>query len=278
MGVVAAGRVVADASVEGVVAKKKGGGGGFTSPRKQARRDVMLALRPQLRETKRQGKDVRREYDKYAGQMGGLYGLLDTQLADIGGDMGSQFTANQDRYSGGVADIMAAIGQSTAPDQGAFLNTLGSFALAGQNTLGTDAARETAYNASTRRQGGLESMVLGRNIRSDLQDALDQLRDERRDIMRDRGPMVMQRMDTLRQQQFDRQMALKELALRRAAVASANGDDAAMGAFLQDYAKNALGNSGGRGGRRRNRRRRGGGGGGGTGGTAINPNPDKRRQ
>ena len=261
--------------------KKKGGGGGgggFTSPRRQARRDVMLALRPQLRETKRQGTQVRREYDKYAGQMGGLYGLLDTQLADIGGDMGGQFDAIQDRYSGGVADIMGALGQSAAPDQAAFLNTLGSFALAGQNTLGTDMARESAYNASTRRQGGLESMVLGRNIRSDLQDALDMLRDERRDIMRDRGPMVMQRMDTLRQQAFDRSMALKELALRRAAVASANGDDAAMGRFLADYAGNALKNSGPGGPKRKGSRKRRRGGGGGGGGTAINPGPDKRRQ
>lgn len=208
------------------------GGGGI---RRDAKRDVGLAIRPELREIRNAKRGLKRDYRGYANQMGGLYGILGRELGGIGGQMSGEFDEVQGDYTQGVESIMSALGQTTAPDQAGFLNTLGSFALAGQNDLSTDASREVAWNASNQRQGGLESMVLQRNIRGDLQEGLDDLRTARRDVIHDRGPMLMQRMDQLREQQFARSMALKELALRRQALAQAGAGASGYANYVSGY-------------------------------------------
>lgn len=234
--------------------KRKGGRRGG-SVRNAATRDVGLVIRPQLRELRNQRRGAKRDYRDFNQQMKGLYGALSAEFQDIGNDLGGQFGDIQGDYSGGIADIMGGLAQTTAPDQAGFLNTLGTFALAGQNELSSDQSREAAYNASVRRQGGIEGMQVRRDASGDLRDILDDLRLARRDVMRDRGPLVLSRLDQLRQQQFDKRMALADLALRRRALDEAG----AMGTGIDFSTYPLPGAGGGRGGGGR-----GGGGGGGT--------------
>lgn len=215
---------------------KKGGGRGGRrggSVRSAATRDIGLVVRPQLRELRNQRRGAKRDYRDFNQQMKGLYGALSAEFQDIGNDLGGQFGDIQGDYSGGIADIMGGLAQTTAPDQAGFLNTLGTFALAGQNELASDQSREAAYNASVRRQGGIEGMQVRRDASGDLRDILDDIRLARRDVMRDRGPLVLSRLDQLRQQQFDKRMALADLALRRRALAEAGGmGENWQGAFI----------------------------------------------
>lgn len=203
--------------------------------RQRAVRDVGLVVRPQLRDLRRERRTARRDYRDYNAQMRNLYGELAAEFEDIGGDLGGEFADIQGDYSGGVADIMGALQQTTAPDQAGFLNTLGTFALAGQNELSSDQSREAAYNASVRRQGGIEGMQVRRNARAELQDQLNDIRFARRGIMADRGPLVMSRLDQLRAQQFDQRMALADLALRRKAANQLGGGENWQAGFISGF-------------------------------------------
>lgn len=241
--------------------------------RRRAQRDVGLVIRPQLRELGRQRRQIRGEYRDQDAKVGQLYNILDQTLASGGAAQQQALGQIGNTYQTGVQGILDALGQSAAPDQQGFLGTLGSFALAGQNQLSTDRAREANFGASTRRQGGLERMQFGRNMRDDLQEAMDDIRFARRGIMADRGSMVLSRLDQLRDTSFSQRMAQAELALRRAAVARESGNDAAMASFLRDYGANALGGPNKK--KKRRRKKKPGGSG---GGTAIAGKNDKRRQ
>lgn len=167
--------------------------------------------------------------------MKGLYGALGNELEDIGGDLGGDFGGIQSGYSQGISGIMGDLEPTTAPDQAGFLNTLGTFALAGQNQLSDEQSREAAYNASTRRQGAIEGTHVRRNARADLQDILNDLRMARQDVFRDRGPLVASRLDQLQDRSFDERMALAELALRKRALNMEGASSSALGNYIGNY-------------------------------------------
>jgi len=234
--------------------KKPGGGGGggsrtqgwsirdlfdmglnLSNPRQQARIDTRLLYQPQIH-------GLKRDYKTYANQTGALYDILQRQLGEAGAPALGNYQNINDAYTKGTQGIIDSLGQTTAPDQAAFLNTLGAQALAGSDQMKTMAANEQRYGASMGREAGLENMVLQRNAAGDLKDAMGQLRTSRATDFRDR-------LDQLRQTAFERMLALKEFQLRSAAVGSQlKGDKATRDFYSQLFGQDFNGNGGGGGG------------------------------
>ncbi|HET9672694.1 MAG TPA: hypothetical protein VFQ40_07580 [Actinomycetota bacterium] len=226
-----------------------------------------LMIRPLLRELRDQRRGATRDYRNFSNQMGFLYDELGQELGDIGADTQGAFGGIQEGYTEGIEGIIGALGASSAPDQAAFLNSLGAQAIGGQQLLSNQQGRESAWNASTRRQGGIEGMQVRRNARADLQDVLDDLRLARRDVLGDRGAMVASRLDQLRDRRFDEWLARQELGLARRRLNMEGESSSAFGDFIAGYPTGAGGGGGRRDrtrdtgtrrerGRRRGRRRR----------------------
>ena len=196
-------------------------------PLQQARHDVAAIYQPQIH-------GLKTDYSNYANQMGALYSVLGNQLADTGKSADNNYqNVNQD-YTKGTQDILGALGQTTAPDQAAFLKVLGSQALAGSKDLAQSATNEARYNASMGQQAGMENTILQRNAASSLNQGLEQLRTQR-------GNDLKTQLDQIRSDAFNRLLALKQYQLNAATNASAlQGDKATRKAF-QQILDNALG-------------------------------------
>lgn len=230
-------------------------------PNQQARRDIDLMLDPQYRAIDAAGKEAKDTFGEYDSKAQGLYQALNHELTQMGNQMPGDFAPIQENYTGGVQDILAALGQSSAPDQQGFLGLLGSQALAGQNELTSNQNRQMQLNQGTTQAGNVEGLTLRRNIAGDLNDTLGQLRDKRLAVDETRPELFKQRADELRQLAFERMMAMKEYGLRNAAVQGQNKSNKAMQQWLQNQLGDLNGGGGGGGGGNG-----GGGGGGGNGG------------
>lgn len=231
----------------------------LSHPNRQARRDINLMYRPQIR-------GLKQDYNRYSNQMGALYDILGNKLKEAGDPAAANIGQIQGDYSQGVEGIIGALGnQIQTPEQMAFLNTLGTQATAGAEGLATQGANEQRLNASFQRQGALESNALQRQAAFDLREGLSSLRDQRRLDMRSR-------LDELRATAFERMLALKEYQLRAAAAADARNSNDFLADFAGGLAGLGLGGSGGGG------PNNGGGGGGGQqgGGGGGGGGPDPR--
>lgn len=217
----------------------------ISNPMQTARNDIRALYNPQF-------SGLRSDYRTYSNQMGALYDILGRELERTGRRSDRQYGNINDAYSEGVQGILGGLEQTTAPDQAAFLNSLGAMALSGSRDLGTMASNEARYNASMGRQADIESMILQRNASGALRDAMGELREQR-------GLDFRQLLDQRRAEAFDRLMALKQFGLNRqltqaqieqmrknAQLAASGGQ--AWGGFVSGLAGDILGGQGGGGG------------------------------
>jgi hypothetical protein len=225
----------------------------FGNPRKQAQRDVRMFIRPQLNQIGRARQSAGRDYERYDNRIQNLYDIVGKNLAGIGSDMAGIYGNISGDYTSGSADILGALGQSTAPDQQAYLNSLGSQALAGQRMIGTMGNVALNTNQSYREQGELERLVAARNAAGELRDLQDDYRQQKLDVLGQRPDLLRQRLDELRQLAWERWMAEREWRLRAASV---NGDDKGLSAFIESlYANLPPGRGGKKGGKKDEDRR-----------------------
>lgn len=202
------------------------------NPTKMARRDVKLALRPQLQDLKREMGNVKDDYGEYMNQLGFLYNLVGENLGGIGKQQDRYTTRAANLYGKNAGGLLDSLGlaDSTAPDAAAWARALGSQAEAGQRALGTMASDAAQNMGSLQTQGELERLVAGRNAMGKQSDMLDDLRQQRQDILSNRPLMLKQRTDELRQLAWEQWMAEREFRLR---TASARGDERGWDAFYE---------------------------------------------
>lgn len=199
-------------------------------PMQQTKHDISTIYGPQVR-------GLKHDYSNYSNQMGALYTVLGNQLGDIGAGADNNYQRVNSDYTKGTQDILGSLGQTTAPDQQAFLNVLGNQALAGSKDLAQQATNEQRYNASMGDQASLENTILQRNASGDLNAALESLRKQRASDFKST-------LDQNRQTAFERMLALKQYQLQAAQVAQQGKGDKWTRQFFADQFGNALGSSG----------------------------------
>lgn len=253
----------------------KGGGKGNKRRKRQqeqqrfynrAGRDVRLALDPLLEALSREGTLAERQFRTDADRFRDIYGSLDRELQPLTGQFREQMSGVTEDFQGQLGELAQLLGsQVPGVPQSELTAGAGAFGALGAGALGELASargRNVAYNTSAERQGGIEQAVTHRNALVDLENYLSELSRRRADVQEDIPDLFRQRLDELRDQSWQREMARKEFGLRAAATKSQVGSDKSLNRYLQDAIRSSFG--GGGGGGRRNRR--GGAGGGGQGG------------
>jgi len=214
-------------------------------PERMARRDVKLAIRPQLQALKREQGNVKDDYGEYMNQLGFLYNLVGENLGNVQQKVSSQSNRLGGKYAENAGGLLESLGlgSSTAPDAAAAAKALGSQAMAGQRALRAMGQDAVSTLGSYQTQGELERLVSGRNAMGQQQDMLDDLRERRQDILANKPLMMKQRLDELRQLAWEQWMAEREFRLR---AQTARGDEKGWDAFYDAYVngQNAFGPQG----------------------------------
>ncbi len=203
---------------------------------KAARRDVMLALRPELNAIDREEARARDDYEEMLAQSGNIYDALLSQLAPLG----PQYQTGAEAISSGLqtslSDLANSIGLSAmdtaAPETAAALAAYGSVGSGGLSTLASQMARNLGYQTSAQRQGAIEREEVARNLMQELRDALEALSERRLSATDKLDQMILQRLDQLREQRLTQQLAQSQMA-----------SDEAFSQFLQGQIGSMLGSS-----------------------------------
>lgn len=233
-------------------------------------RDVMMSLRPgrqQIRRARRQGIA---DYGQYSQQAADIGQAFQSQVAPLGGAYDAQvggITSDLQAQLGSLTGLLGtSIGQVPEAERAAGAAMFGTTGAGTLAQLASERARQAGYQTSAQRQGAIETMTTRRNALVDLQNYLDDLASRKTDLYAGSDAMIRQREDQLRQQAFDRAMAMRNYNLNASQVSGQNASDAAFGAYLQQLLGRLFAGP-------RGRRRRGGNGRGsgmqGTGGPGV---------
>jgi hypothetical protein len=202
--------------------------------------------RPYLRQLARDEARARDLTEELRAQSEGVYGALGNELRDQEGyyeqqypDIASDFTANLQGLPG--------MGETSPGSELSAANAaMASIGGGGQTLLASDRSRNLGYGASTQRQASIEKGVVGQNYLEQLADALGEIRDERTGVIRDEKAEARDLAWQLKQAQFERQMAMRDFELRKAAAQAQIGNDSALLALTRRRINDAL-NEGNRG-------------------------------
>lgn len=180
--------------------------------RKRAQRDVEFANQPYLDELERQERLGKDDLNENQERVNSIYDALAAELTGINFNQGAQGIADQ--YSSDISGLADLLGTSTpAGEQAAAAGLLGNLGAGGLTMLASNAQRNVAYNASTKRQGAIERSTLRRNYLEDYRDLLDDIKNARIDVKQNMGQQLQTRLDDLRDQRFSRRLQERELAV-----------------------------------------------------------------
>lgn len=209
--------------------QKKGG-----PLQKRARRDVMFAIDPILDEIKRQQEITEREYEQNASRVENIYSGLGDELAPLG-------TQYQKAAQGISGDLNASLGELAgllAPNvesANAYINPgaeaaagagmFGAIGAGGQTMLASDRSRQLGWDTSLQREVPLQSAQYEKRFLQDFRETIDDLKNQRFDVMQDVPSQVLARLDQLRDSKRQNRLAKAELELREQ-IADREGDRA----------------------------------------------------
>jgi Sec-independent protein translocase protein TatA len=199
--------------------KNKRKKGGRSPEMREARRDVMLSVKPARREIRRARKQGIRDYQQAANKTENIYGALAQQLQPLAGQFQNQSNQVASGLQGNLAQLAGTIGstvpgvpQSELSAGAGMFGALGGGALA---ELASGQQRNLAYQNATRGQAAVEGTHAQRNMLMDLTDFKKDLTQQRVDLMRDVPALIRQRKDFLSDQEFEQMLALQQLQLER---------------------------------------------------------------
>jgi len=210
--------------------KKNGrGGGGGGSFIRQANRMQRTADRPYLRQLAQQESKAKDLTEELRAQSQNIYGALVPELRDTTDyyrDQAPGIAEGLNENIGGLAGLIGS--ESPESELSAAGGVMGAIGAGGQTLLANNESRNLGYGTSTQRQAVIEKGVVQQNYLEQRADALAEIQAERTGVVRDRAPAAKDLAFQLRQQQFERSMALKDFALRQAAAKAQIGNDDAL--------------------------------------------------
>lgn len=220
----------------------KGGGNnrGRRNFTRQATQMIRGLDRPTMRQLAQQEARARDVTQELGTQSRNVYSALQDELRNVGAYYEGQYPGIAQGLNENLAPLGQMQGSFNPGEVGASQAVLTAAGAGGQQLLASDRARNVGYGASTERQAAIEKGVVQQNYLEQLADALAEIEAERSGMVRDRRLDIKNLAFELRQAQFDRAMALKDLALRKAALAAQTGTDRAALALTRRQIENAL--------------------------------------
>ena len=222
--------------------------------RQRARRDVRASFAPELQSLQREGQQAEREAQQYSQRIGGMYEGLGQRLAPIGQLLTQQTGALQGGLTSSLEGLQGMLGGvpggemtegTPSGEIEAGKGVFGSIGAGGLSMIGATGAGGAAYNASALRQAAIDGTNYRASIMEDLAQFQQAMRDQRHDITSQMGPLIMSRIDELRDRAQQLRMAKQELALRKTATMSGLGlDKARFGLERQRFGQEQQGREG----------------------------------
>lgn len=204
---------------------------------RRARRDVRLAIDPVLDEIRRAQRSAGRDYEQNAERVADIYGALGDEIRPLGGQYDTQaqrISGDLNTVLGGLAGLLgpsmeafaglspedaagaqAQLLGAAAPEGQAAVNMFGALGAGGQSLLANDRSRNLGYQTSAQRQVGLDRSALEKSFLQDYRDLLDDIKQQRLDVMQDVPSQIMARLDELRDRKKQFGIARAELRNRQ---------------------------------------------------------------
>lgn len=158
----------------------------------RARRDVRLSYRPLIRETKRAQRAAKSAYGAVPGELENIYEDYTGQSNQIASNLVDQL--------GQLHGALPSGQLGPAPELSAFNGAYGSAGEAALGSLGSQAQRNISFGASTEAQAAIEK-----------RSALDNLIQQRLQLMQGMPAEIRARVDELREQRLTQQLARSQM-------------------------------------------------------------------
>jgi hypothetical protein len=204
----------------------RGGGAGNRASRRltrRARRDVRASFKPQFNLLEREQTRAEQDASQYQGQMENLYGGLQNQLAEIGPQYQGQVADIQGNLTGSLGTLTGMLGGTPAGEQAAAAGAFGAVGEGGLAGLASQAARGAGYNASAMRQGAIDQVNYSAAILEELKQFKQALSEQRQDLTGEMAPLILSRIDELKERARQMALANKEFQLRKQATTQGLG-------------------------------------------------------
>ena len=222
------------------------GGGNRSQTIRRSQQMVHTQNLPYLRQLARDEARARDLTEELRAQSEGIYGALGGELRQQEGYYEDQYPKIAQGLTQNLQGLPGMGEVSPSSELAAANAAMGSIGAGGQTLLASDRSRNLGYGASTQRQASIEKGVVGQNYLEQLADALSEIRDERTGVIRDEKTEAADLAWQLKQAQFERQMALRDFQLRKAAAQAQIGNDSALLALTRRRINDALSDRGNR--------------------------------
>lgn len=185
--------------------------------RKEAKRDVKLYLKPQRQAIRRARRTAKREGRQQDQKLVDIGGSLEQALAGLNPQFASMTSGISSGLTDAINGLSGQFGQSigvAAPSEiQPGLNLTGGIGSGALSQLANTEMRNATYNTSAQRQGAEQTAYDRKASQMDLRDFLQDLSQQKIDLMSMAPAMMRQRQDELSRAGFDRRMSLANLAL-----------------------------------------------------------------
>ena len=222
------------------------GGGNRSQTIRRSQQMVHTQNLPYLRQLARDEARARDLTEELRAQSEGIYGALGGELRQQEGYYENQYPKIAQGLTENLQGLPGMGEVSPSSELAAANAAMGSIGAGGQTLLASDRSRNLGYGASTQRQASIEKGVVGQNYLEQLADALSEIRDERTGVIRDEKTEAADLAWQLKQAQFERQMAMRDFQLRKAAAQAQIGNDSALLALTRRRINDALNDRGNR--------------------------------
>jgi hypothetical protein len=177
-----------------------------------------MAIDPILEQIERAQTGAGRDYEQATSRIEDVYKALANELAPLQNRYDQSAAGiQQDLTSqlGGLAGLLSPQSGAGPGEASAATDLFATLGAGGQQMLASDRSRNLGYSTSTARQVPLDATELQRNYLQDYQDLIDDLKQQRVDVMQDVPTQVLARLDALRSARQQNRLANAELELRK---------------------------------------------------------------
>jgi hypothetical protein len=219
----------------------------------QAKREVRsTTVRPQLQALRRAGRQGKQDFNEAQQRVAQVTGALLGQLGQIPGAYAGQTGGIIGNVTSGIGALgeqlgQNSIGQVPVAEQAAGIANVGAIGSGAIEQIAGQQQNMADYLASGAQQGAVQGAVTSRNYLKDYSNFQKDIRQQKVDVIKSSRDQILNRLDQLKQERFDRSMALKQLGMQQQQIDQANRALDAQIALEEARAKWLRNHSGGHG-------------------------------
>jgi hypothetical protein len=195
---------------------------------RQATREVRsTVVRPQLQALRRAARSGKQDFNEAQQRVAQVTGALLGQLGKIPGAYAGQTSGIIGDVTSGIGALGEQLGQNTIgqvpeAERAAGIANVGAIGSGAIEQIAGQQQNMADYLASGAQQGAVQGAVTSRNYLKDYANFQKDIRQQKVDLQAGSKDDILQRLDQLKQERFDRSMALKQLGMQQAQIDQAN--------------------------------------------------------